>query len=86
MRLIPTDVPAILPNIADIYLAKLFLNCADAFIEIVTDHQGKAEDDITSLMRGLKLFEKALKHKRPPTILKGIAALVALLTIIFKGV
>jgi len=88
-RLIPALFPSILPCIADISVGKVQLRLSKVFAEIespVTKQEKlSTENDITSLLKALTIFDKHLKKKRFPTILKATAAIVALLTIALKG-
>jgi hypothetical protein len=70
-----SDLDAIIPNIIEIYVALIILKSADALREMLSS---QTPDNVETLVYSMSLFDKALKKKRPPIFLKGVAAAGAL--------
>jgi hypothetical protein len=70
----------ILPTAADISLARLQLLLSRVFAEIESPDTRNEENDISALMKSLKIYEGYLSKKRLPAVLKTVAIVVVLIT------
>jgi len=66
---------AILPNIFDISLANVHLKCARVFSDMLSGEE-ENDDNISSLLKALGIFEKHLKSNILPKIFKTAMTLV----------
>ena len=74
---------AILPNIFDISLAKVHLKCARVFSDMLSGEEGN-DDNISSLLKALGIFEKHLKSNILPKIFKTAMTLVVVYMFVRK--
>jgi hypothetical protein len=70
----------ILPTAADISLARLQLLLSRVFSEIESPETSTEENDVSLLMKSLKIYEGYLSKKRLPAVLKAVAIVVVLIT------